>query len=160
LHCFHTIKDVFLLVRAGKKAKAKANALRTDLVMKRKVTDETTAGTWTQCKKRRKITRWRYSISHEIYVFEVLDADLTILKMHMMSHRVKQICRYGALQQYSAGRHGQAHKTDLKHGWKASNHNLNYLTQAVIFQRHILCFEIRELNLQAFAQLWVNRAAA
>ena len=128
--------------------------------MKRKVTDETNAGTWTQCKKRRKMTRWRYYISHEIYVFEVLDANFTILKMHMMSHWVKQICRYGALQQYSAESHGQAHKTDLKHSWKASNHNLNYLTQVITFQHHILCFEIRELNLQAFAQLWANRAAA
>jgi len=32
---FHTFKDVFLLRRAGKKAKATANALRTDLVKKR-----------------------------------------------------------------------------------------------------------------------------
>jgi hypothetical protein len=37
LHRFHTFKDVFLLGRAGKKAKAKANALRTELVKKRKV---------------------------------------------------------------------------------------------------------------------------
>jgi hypothetical protein len=29
LHRFHTFKDVLLLGRAGKKAKAKANALRT-----------------------------------------------------------------------------------------------------------------------------------
>jgi hypothetical protein len=34
LHCFHTFKDVFLLGRAGKKAKAKSNALRLELVMK------------------------------------------------------------------------------------------------------------------------------
>jgi hypothetical protein len=31
LGCFHTFKDVFLLGRAGKKAKAKATALRTEL---------------------------------------------------------------------------------------------------------------------------------
>ena len=34
LHTFHTFKDVFLLGRAGKKVKAKANALRTELVKK------------------------------------------------------------------------------------------------------------------------------
>jgi hypothetical protein len=34
LHSFHTFQDVFLLGRAGKKAKAKANALRTELVKK------------------------------------------------------------------------------------------------------------------------------
>jgi hypothetical protein len=37
LHHFHTFKDVFLLGRAGQKAKAKANALRMELVKKRKV---------------------------------------------------------------------------------------------------------------------------
>jgi len=34
LHHFHTCKDVFLLGRAGKKAKPKANALRMELVKK------------------------------------------------------------------------------------------------------------------------------
>ena len=34
---FHTFKDVSLLGQAGKKAKAKVNALRTELVKKRKV---------------------------------------------------------------------------------------------------------------------------
>jgi hypothetical protein len=40
LHRFHTLKDVFLLGRAGPKAKPKANALRTELVKKRKVDEE------------------------------------------------------------------------------------------------------------------------
>jgi len=41
LHHFHTFKDVFLLQRSGRKAKAKANALRMELVKKRKVDEET-----------------------------------------------------------------------------------------------------------------------
>jgi len=49
---FHTFKDVFLFGRAGKKAKAKANALRTELEKKRKVDEETNAATWTPSKKR------------------------------------------------------------------------------------------------------------
>jgi hypothetical protein len=40
LHPFHTFRDVFLLGRAGKKAMANANALRTELVKKRKVDEE------------------------------------------------------------------------------------------------------------------------
>jgi hypothetical protein len=48
---------------------------------------------------------------------------------------------------------------NLKDGWNASNHNLNYLPQVIAFQRHILCFEIRELNLQALAQRRENSAA-
>ena len=77
-----------------------------------------------------------------------------------MSCWAKQIRRYGALQQYSAERHEQAHKTNLKDSWNASNHNLNYLPQVITFQHRILCFEIRELNLQALAQHWENSAAA
>jgi len=63
------------------------------------------------------------------------------------------------LQQYSAERHEQAHTTKLKDGWNASNHNLNYLPQVITFQRCILCFKIRELNLQALAQRRENSAA-
>jgi hypothetical protein len=69
-----------------------------------------------------------------------------------MSHWVEQIRRYGALQQYSAKRHEQAHKTNLKDGWNASNHNLNYLPEVITFQRRILYFEIRELNIKTCAQ--------
>jgi hypothetical protein len=52
---FHTFKDVFLLGRARNKAKAKANALRTELVKKRNVGEETNAETWTPSKKWRKL---------------------------------------------------------------------------------------------------------
>jgi len=48
---FHTFKDVILLRRAGKKAKAKANALGTDLLKMRKLDEETNAETWTPSKK-------------------------------------------------------------------------------------------------------------
>jgi len=76
-----------------------------------------------------------------------------------MSHWVDQIFWYRALQQCSAERHEQAHKTNLKNGWNASNHNHNYPLQVITFQRLILCFEIREHNLQAFPQRQENSAA-
>jgi len=50
---FHTIKDVFLLGRASKNVKAKANALRTKLMKKPKVHEESNAETWMQSMKRR-----------------------------------------------------------------------------------------------------------
>jgi len=159
LHRFHTFKHGFLLGRAGKQAKAKANALRTELVEKRKVDEKTNAETWMPSKKRREMNAWRDYISHEIDISKELDADFNILKIHLMSHWAEQIRRYGALQQYSAERHEQAHKTNLKDGWNTSNHNLHYLPQVITFQRRILCFEIRELNLQALAQHWENSAA-
>jgi hypothetical protein len=77
-----------------------------------------------------------------------------------MSHWVEQIRRYGDLQQYSAERHEQAHKTNLKDGLNASNQNLNYLPQVITLQRCILSFEVRELNLPALAQRLENSGAA
>jgi len=160
LHCFHTFNDVFLLGRSGEKTKAKANALRTELEKKRMVDEETNAETWTMSKKRREMNALRDCISHEIDVSNELDADFNFLKFHLMSHWVKQIRRYGALQQYSPERHKEAHKTNLKDGWNASNHNLNYLPQIITFQRRILCFRVRVLTLQALAQRQENSAVA
>jgi hypothetical protein len=160
LHRFHTFKDGFLLGRAGKKAKAKAYVLRMELVKKRKVDEESNAETWTPSKKQRKMNAWRDYSSHETDLSQELDADLNFPKIHLMSDWVEQIRPYGALQQYSAERYEQAHKTNLKDGCNASNHNLNYLPEVITFQRRILCFEIRELNLQALAQHRENSAAA
>jgi len=160
LRRFHTFKDVFLLGRAGKKAKANANALRTELVKKRKVDEETNGETWTPSKMRCEMNAWQDYISHQIDVSKELDADFNFLKIHLMSHWVEQIRRYGALQQYSAERHEQEHKTNLKDGWNASNHNLNNLPQVITFLRRILYFEFRELNLQALTQRRENSAAA
>jgi len=159
LHRFHTFEVVFLLEQAGKKGKAKANALRTALVKKRKVEEETNAETWTPSKKGCKMNAWRDDISHEIDASKELDADFNFPKIHLVSDWVEQICRYGALQQYSAEGHEQAHKTNLTDSWNACNHNLNYLPEVIPFQRRILYFEIRELNLQALAQRRENSAA-
>jgi hypothetical protein len=152
LSCFHPFKGVFLLRGAGKKAKAKDNALMMELVKKREVDEEPNAETWTLSKKRREMNAWRDYISHEIDVSKELDADFNFLKIHLMSHWVKQILRYAALHQYPAERHQQAHKTNLKDSWNAFIHHLNYLPQVITIQRRILCFEIREHNLQALAQ--------
>jgi len=95
---------------------------------------------------------WRNYPNHEIDDSKELEADFNCPKIHLMSDWVKQICRYGALQQYSAERHEQTNKTKFKAGWNTSNHNLNYLLQVVTFQCQNLSFEIRELYLQALAQ--------
>jgi hypothetical protein len=94
----HTFQEVFLLGRAGKKAKAKANALRTELVKKRKVGEERTAETWKPSKKPREMNTWRDYIIHKMDVSKELDADFNCPKIHLMSHWVEWIRRYGALQ--------------------------------------------------------------
>jgi hypothetical protein len=89
LHRVHTFKDVFLLGQAGKKAKAKANALRMELVKKRMVDEETNAEIWVPSKKRRELNTWWDNISHEIDVSKELDADFNFPKIHLISHCVE-----------------------------------------------------------------------
>jgi len=152
LHHSHTFRDVFFLGRASNKAEAKANAPRTELVKKRRVDRETHAETWMPSKMWRKMTTWGEYISTEIHISKQLDANFTIPKIHLISHWVQQIRWYGALQQDSAKRHEHAHKTNLNDSWNTANHNRNNMPQVVTLQRRILCFERRELNLQALAQ--------
>jgi len=160
LHCFHSFKYVLLLGWAGKKGKAKANALRTELVKKGKVDEETSTETWTRSRTRREMNTWRDDINHEIGVFKILDADSNFAKIFVMSRWVEQIGRYRALQQYSVERHDHAHKTTLMDGWNDCNHNLNYLPQVITFQHHILYFQNREVILTARAERRENSAAA
>jgi hypothetical protein len=61
----------------------------------------------------------------------------------LMSHWADHILQYGALPQFSAEKDEWAYTMNLKNGWNASNHNLNYLPEEITLQCHILCFEIR-----------------
>ena len=80
---------------------------------KGKVDEETNAETWTPSNKRREMNALLDYISHPINVSKVLNADLNFPKIHLITHWVNQIPRYGALQQYSAGRHENAHNKHL-----------------------------------------------
>ena len=95
---FRTFKGVSFLGQAGRMVKAKANALRTELVQKRKVDEKLNAETWTPSKKQHKMNAWQDYISHGIDVSKESDADFNVLKIDLMSHWVEQIRRYGAFQ--------------------------------------------------------------
>jgi len=158
--CFiHTFKDDFLLWWACNQVKAKTNALRTELMKKWTVDENTNADTWTPYNQWCEMNTWWDYISHTIDVSKHLDAGCNFPKIHLMSYGVKQIYRYGALQQYSAKRHEQAHITNIKDGWNAANHTLNHLPQVITIEHFILCWEIWKLNLQALTQQLENSAA-
>jgi len=157
---YHTFKDVFSLRRSGKQAKAWATAPTTAPMKMRKVDEETNAEIWMLSKKRRKMNAWRDYISHQMDFSNELDADVNFPKINLMFDWVEQIRRYGSLQHYTAERLEQAQKTNLKDGWNASNHTVNCLPQVITFQHRILCFEIRDVNLQAIAEHRENSAAA
>jgi len=113
---------------------------------------ETNAATWTLSNKWREMNPWGNYISSVIGVSKEFDADFNFSTTYFMSHWVKQISRYGALQEYSSLSHELAHQPNLQQCWNACNHDLNYMLQVITFQRCILCFEITELNLPALAQ--------
>ena len=91
LHRFHTLKDVFLLRRAGNEVKAKANALRTELMQRQKGDKETHAETRSQSKKRCEMNSWRDYISHDIDISKELDADWNLPKICLISHWAEHI---------------------------------------------------------------------
>jgi hypothetical protein len=95
LRLFHTFKDVFLLGQAGKKAKAKPNPLKTELIKKRKVDKDTNAETWMPSNKQHEMNTWGVYISHRIDVSKELDADFNIQKIHLMYYWVEAIRRCG-----------------------------------------------------------------
>jgi len=83
MHRFHTFNDDFLLGRAGKKEKANANALGTELMKQRKVDEETNAETWPPSKKRREMNTWQDNIIREIDGSKELDADFNFPNIHL-----------------------------------------------------------------------------
>jgi len=111
------------------------------------------------CKKWRELNAWRDNTRHDMDVFKKSDSDYNCPKIHLKSHWVDLNHRYRALQPYSAKRHELEHKMNHKNGWDASNHDLNYLAQLLMFQHRILCVGSRELNPKTLAQCWENSAA-
>jgi hypothetical protein len=77
-----------------------------ELVMQRKVTEETNAIIWTRSAKRCGMKTWQDYVSHEIDVSKEFDADSNFGRIQLVSNLVEQIHRYNALQQYSPKRHG------------------------------------------------------
>jgi len=114
--------------------------MTTELVNERKVDKKTNAETWTLSKMLREMNSKRDIISHKIDVSKQLDAHCNIPKIHLMLHWVEQIHQYGALHQYSAKRHEQAHKMNLKDDRDTAKHIVNCLLQVITFQRRILGF--------------------
>jgi len=75
LRRFHTFKGIFLLGRAAKMAKVKANALRTEVVKNQNVEEKRNTASWMPCRKRREINAWRGHISYKIDISKELDTD-------------------------------------------------------------------------------------
>lgn len=113
----------------------------------RKVDDVTNDATSTLSKKWHEMNSWQDNIGQGIDVSKEFDADFNFPKIHFMSLWVEQIRRYRAVQQYSATKHEQGHKVNLKAGWNTSSHNHNHLSDVINFQHCIPC-SISKLSLR------------
>jgi len=92
---FHTFKDIFFLCRAGKKGKAKANALTTELVKKPKVDKDMYAETWMPSMMWHEMIPWRDFISHERDVVTAQEGTKVLRKYRRKIRKVwKELC-YG-----------------------------------------------------------------
>jgi len=157
---FPTFKSIFLVWWAGNKVKAKAYARRMELVKKWKVDEVTNPKTWMLLNTQDEITPWLGYIIPTENSSKAVDTDFIHQTIHLISHRVEQMCSYGALQQHSAKRHEQVHETNLKDRRNASNNNLNYLPDISTIVLCIRRFEIWELNLQCLATRLENSTSA
>jgi hypothetical protein len=111
---FQTIKDVLILRRTGKQAKAKAYALCTEPVKKRKIDKETNADTWMQSNMRGDLNGWQDYINHVMDVSMGFDSNFNHPMIYMLCHSVEQIRQSGALRLDSADRHRHAYTMNLQ----------------------------------------------
>jgi len=89
----HTIKDGFLHGQAGIWSKARGNPLRSELVMTRKVDEQTIACFWTMSMKPLEMNTWLEYLSQVINMSKELDADFNFPKIRWRKHWAEQICR-------------------------------------------------------------------
>ena len=92
---FHGSTDVFLCAQVGKRARAKAGNLRTELVRKRR-RRELRAESSTPSQRRREYNEWRDFIDSEVDLSKENDAHFNFIKIHLMSHFAEQIRLYGS----------------------------------------------------------------
>ena len=72
-------------------AKATANALRSELAMKRKVDEESNAFSKMPSKTNGEMNAWQDRISHKIDISKEFDIDFNFPKIHLISHWAEQI---------------------------------------------------------------------
>jgi hypothetical protein len=120
--------------------------------MKHMVDEETDHKTWMPSKMGSKMNAWGSYISHKIEVSKELDANFNIPKIHFMTQWVERIHSSRPLEQSPTDSHKHAHILNLRDCWNAHSHHLSYMPPSITLQRSILCFKIREANLEFLAE--------
>ncbi|KAF8431495.1 hypothetical protein BGX38DRAFT_1146612 [Terfezia claveryi] len=146
LEDFHKHKEVFLRFRATKSTKAAVKVASKDLRVEHHcllVSDELRPATPS---KQRKLQQ-ELQLETEELVNETLtsSAHYNFLKMHLISHFVEQIAKYGSLPQYSTEICEASHKP-LRDAYCRSNH-INALPQILRSYTRAHHFAMRERNL-------------
>ncbi|KAF8418320.1 hypothetical protein EV426DRAFT_679831 [Tirmania nivea] len=147
LEDFHKYKEVFLRFRATKSSKAAAKLASKDLRAEHQrllASDELHMETPS---KRRKLQQELQQETEQL-VHDTLTsgAHYNFPKMHLISHFVDQIAKYGSLPQYSTEICEASHKP-LKDAYRRTNH-INALPQILRTYTRAHNFAMRERNLE------------
>jgi len=150
LRWFHETKGLFLCFRAGKVAKAKAEAVQRELNLQREsrqsALDNLSAKLLAQLQDEDQLER-QYLIND---ILEV-ESDFNFPKIHLLSHNADRISRYSSLPQYSTESCETSYKL-FKNAYRESNH-VDAIPQIIQGYMWEHSFAIRELNMKAWADL-------
>jgi len=147
LQDFHAYKDVFLRFRASKAVKAAAKEASRDLREEHSqlLTSDKPQGKISS--KRRKLTQeLRLETEELVHNFLTTRANYNFSKMHLISHFIDQISKYGSLPQYATKIYEASHKPFKDVYWR-SNH-LNAIPQIIRTYAWVHSFSMREKNLE------------
>jgi len=147
LEDFHKHKEVFLRFRAIKSVKNAVKQVSKGLREEhQRVLASDDPSEQTPAKRQKLQQELRLETEELVFDFLTTGAHYNFPKMHLISHFVNQITRYGSLPQYSTEICEASHKP-LKDAYRRSNH-INAMPQIIGTYSWAHSFVMRERNIQ------------
>ena len=153
LQQFHDSKEVFREFRASKATSRGAADYRSDL-NESLLDDLGRLGAKNSSEPQSSASRKRAwsqiakpDVDRAVQVWIEDRSDFNFIKMHLMSHFVSAVRRFGNLKAWSTEIGEESHTEQLKEGWAMSNH-INAYAQIIEHRIRKHQFRIRQLNLR------------
>ena len=146
LHEFHRNKDIFRPYRADKKANREVEVMIQDLRQQR---DRELAAPGLTVVQRDELRRlWNDDVIPQTRREErAARGEFNLPKLHMSTHFVDYVVRYGNIRQFNSAIGEKAH-LKVKAGYRASNRTGDYLAQMIDWEYRNLTVSARSLALQ------------
>ena len=148
---FHRYKHVFQEFRASKKnrVEAAANDQHLGFELERELRD---AGRVSAERRRRLLDAHRAQQSEEQEGFLRSHSHFNFIKMHLLVHYSSHVREFGNIPMYSTDMGEQAHKVQIKEGYRHSNKN-DAVRQILDYYGRIHAFSMRYQTLYALEKL-------